>query len=92
VDVIVNTGSSLVEQRLEPGLTVRAYRKVRKVGKKTVVTHFVQALDDLTPVAGARFRIAGHTYQANATGTARVRAGVGKATAAGYVSASFRTR
>jgi hypothetical protein len=43
-------------------------------------------------VAGARFRIAGHTYQANATGTARVRAGHGKATAAGYVNASFGTR
>jgi hypothetical protein len=92
VDVIVNTGSSLVEQRLEPGLTVRAYRKVRKVGKKRVVTNFVQALDDLTPVAGAKFRIAGHTYHANATGTARVRTGHGEATAAGYVGASFRTR
>jgi hypothetical protein len=92
VDVIVNTGSSLVEQRLEPGLTVRPYRKLRKVGKKTVVTHFVQALDDLTPVAGAEFRIAGHRYRANAAGTARVRAGHGEATAAGYVGASFRTR
>ena len=92
VDAIVNTGSSLVEQRLEPGLTVRAYRKVKKVGKKTVVTHLVQALDDLTPVGGATFRIAGHTYHANAAGTARVPAGGGKAAAAGYVGASFRTR
>ena len=91
VDVIVNTGSSLVEQRLEPGLTVRAYRKVKKVGKQTLVTHYVQALDDLTPVAGATFRIAGRTYHANATGTARVPAGRGKAAAAGYVGASFRT-
>jgi hypothetical protein len=92
VDVIVNTGSSLVEQRLEPGLTVRAYSKVKKVGKQTVVTHFVQALDDLTPVGGATFRIGGNTYHANATGTARVPTGLGKAAAAGYVGASFRTR
>ena len=92
VDAIVNTGSSLVEQRLEPGLTVHAYRKVKKVGKHTVVTHFVQALDDLTPVGGATFRIAGRTYHANAAGTARVPPGHGKAAAAGYVGASFRTR
>jgi hypothetical protein len=56
------------------------------------VTHFVQALDDLTPVGGATFRIAGHTYHANAAGTARVPAGHGTAAAAGYVGASFRTR
>jgi hypothetical protein len=92
VDVIVNTGSSLVEQRLEPGLTVRAYRKSKKVGRKTVVTHYVQALDDRTPVAGATFRMGGHTYHANSAGTARVPAGHGTAAAAGYVGASFRTR
>jgi hypothetical protein len=65
---------------------------VKKVGKQTVVMHFVQALDDRTPVAGAKFRIAGHTYSADAKGTARVPAGHGKAVAAGYVGASFRTR
>jgi hypothetical protein len=92
VDAIVNTGASLVEQRLEPGLGVRAYRKVKKVGKKTVVMHFVQALDDLTPVGGATFRIRGRTYHANAAGTARVPAGHGQVAAAGYVGASFRTR
>lgn len=92
VDVIVNTGSSLVEQKLKPGLSVRAYRKVKKVGKKTVVTHYVQALDDRTPVGGATFRIGGHTYHANAKGIAKVRAGHGKASAAGYVGASFQTR
>jgi hypothetical protein len=92
VDVIVNTGSSLVEQQLKPGLSVRAYRKVKKIGKKTVVTHYVQALDDRTPVGGATFRIGGHTYHANAMGIAKVRAGHGKASAAGYVGASFRTR
>ena len=92
VDVIVNTGSSLVEQRLEPGLSVRAYRKVKKVHKKTIVTHYVQALDDLTPVGGATFKIAGHTYHANAKGIAKVKAGHGKAAAPGYVGASFHTR
>jgi hypothetical protein len=92
VDVIVNTGTSLVEQKLEPGLSVRAYRKVKKVHKKLVVTHYVQALDDLTPVGGATFRIGGHTYHANGKGTAKVPAGHGTAAAAGYVGASFRTR
>jgi hypothetical protein len=92
VDVIVNTGSSLVEQKLEPGLSVLAYRKVKKVHKKLVVTHYVQALDDRTPVGGATFRIGGHTYHANANGTAKVRAGHGTAAAAGYVGASFHTR
>jgi hypothetical protein len=92
VDVIVNTGSSLVEQRLDPGLTVRAYRKVEKVREKTVVTHYVQALDDLTPVASATFRIGGRTFHADAKGTARVPAGHGAAAAPGYVGASFRTR
>jgi len=96
VDVIVNTGSSLVEQKLEPGLSVRAYRKVKTVGtgkkKRKVVLHYVQALDDLTPVGGATFKIAGHTYHANAQGIAKVEAGHGKAAAAGYVGASFRTR
>jgi hypothetical protein len=92
VDVIVNTGSSLVEQQLEPGLGVRAFHKVKKVHKKKVVIHYVQALDDLTPVGGATFKIAGHTYHANAKGIAKVEAGHGKAAAAGYVGASFRTR
>jgi hypothetical protein len=89
---VVNTGSSLVEQQLEPGLSVRAYRKVKKVHKKTVVSHYVQALDDLTPVGGATFKIGGHTYHGNAKGIAKVKAGHGKASAAGYVGASFRTR
>jgi hypothetical protein len=92
IDVIVNTGSSLVEQKLKPGLSVRAYRKVKKAGRKTVVTHYVQALDDLTPVGGASFKIGGHTFQANAKGTAKVPAGHGTASAAGYVGASFSTK
>jgi hypothetical protein len=92
VDAIVNLGTTLVEQKLEPGLSVRAYAKSKKVGKKTVVTHFVQALDDLTPVAAATFRIGGKTYHADAKGTARVPAGHGTAAAPGYVGAAFRTR
>jgi hypothetical protein len=96
IDVIVNTGSSLVEQQLKPGLSVRAYRKVKTVGKgkhrHKIVLHYVQALDDLTPVGGATFKIGGHTYHANSKGIARVKAGHGKASAAGYVGASFKTR
>jgi hypothetical protein len=65
---------------------------VKKVGKKTVVTHFVQALDDRAPVAGAVFRIGGRTFHADETGTARVPAGHGTASASGYVGAAFRTR
>lgn len=92
IDIVVNTGSSLVEQKLEPGLSVRAYHTVKTVNKKVVVTHYVEALDDLTPVGGATFKIAGHTYHANAKGTAKVPAGHGTAAAPGYVGAAFRTR
>ena len=92
VDVIVNTGSSLVEQQLEPGLTVRAFSHAQKVGHKTVVTHYVQALDDLTPVPSATFHVGGRTFHADAKGTARVPAGHGTAAAPGYVGASFRAR
>src|SRR6185437_11873413 len=46
IDVIVNTGSSLVEQTLQPGLSVKLTATKQKVGKKTIVTHVAQALDD----------------------------------------------
>ena len=52
-DVVVNTGSSLVEQAFQPGLSVRVFKKTKKVGKKTVVTWWAQALDDGFGVAGA---------------------------------------
>jgi hypothetical protein len=92
VDVVVNTGTTLLEQTLKPGLAVRATRTARKVGGKRVVIRWAQALDDGFPVPGATFRIHGRTYRANAAGKARVPAGSGKAAAPGYAGASFRVR
>lgn len=90
VDVIVNTGSSLIEQILQPGLSVRLTAVKKKVGKKTLVTHFAQALDDGFPVAQATFTIGGRTFKADASGRAKVPVASGKAAAAGYVAASFK--
>jgi hypothetical protein len=91
-DVLVNTGANLIEQAFQPGLSVRVTTKVKKVGKKKIVSHFAQALDDGFAVRTATFRIGGRTIHANASGTARVPAGSGKAAAPGYVGASFRVR
>jgi hypothetical protein len=82
VDVVVNTGSSLVGQTLHPGLSVRVYKKGKAI--------WAQALDDGVGVGGARFKVGGKTISANATGAARVPRGRGSASAAGYVSATFR--
>jgi hypothetical protein len=95
VDVVVNTGTSLVEQALQPGLFVRVFKKTHKVGKKKVVSWWAQALDDGFGVAGANFSAAGRTAHANGSGTAnlsaaRFRPGSAKAAATGYVGASFR--
>jgi len=90
IDVIVNTGSTLVEQTLRPGLSVRVFKTTRKVGKRKLVTRWAQALDDGFGVAGATFHIAGRTIKADAAGKARVPRGSGKAAAAGYVGAPFR--
>ncbi len=92
VDVIVNTGSSLVEQQLQPGLTVRTFDTAKKVGKKTVVTHWAQALDDGFGVPSATFTVGGKTVHADASGKAKVAAGAGSAKAPGYVGASFHTK
>ena len=92
VQVLVNTGSTLIQQALQPGLSVKVTRKVKKVGKKTIVARFVQALDDGFGVPTATFRIGGQVIHANSAGTAKVPAGSGKATAPGYVVASFRVR
>jgi hypothetical protein len=92
VDVVVNAGSSLLQQELQPGLSVRVTKTTRKVGKKTVVTRFAQALDDGFGVPTATFRIGGKTIHANAAGKGKVPAGSGKAAAPGYVGASFRVR
>jgi len=92
VDVLVNTGSNLIEQALQPGLSVHVTTKVKKVGKKKIASHFAQAVDDGFGVPGATFRIGGRTIRANASGTAKVPTGSGKAAAPGYAGASFRVR
>jgi hypothetical protein len=92
VEVLVNTGSNLIQQALQPGLSVKVTRKVKRVGKKTIVTRFAQALDDGFGVPAATFRIGGRTIHANATGRAKVPAGSGKAAAPGYAGASFHAR
>jgi hypothetical protein len=95
VDVVLNTGASLVEQALEPGLSVRVFKKSKKAHKKTVVTWWAQALDDGFGVPGATFSGAGHTAHGNTSGTANLsgagfKRGSAKAAAPGYVGASFR--
>lgn len=81
-DVVLNTGTALMAQSFQPGLSVR----VTKKGK----AHYAQALDDGFGVAGATFRVGGRTIKANASGKAKVPSGRGTASASGYVSASFR--
>jgi hypothetical protein len=81
-DVVLDTGTALMAQSFQPGLSVR----VTKKGK----AHYAQALDDGFGVAGARFRIGGRTIKANASGKAKVPSGRGTTSASGYVSASFR--
>jgi hypothetical protein len=93
VDVIVNTGSSLIEQQLQPGLSVKLSKTVKKVGKKTVVTWFARALDDGFGVPAATFRAGGRTVHANAAGKASLKSlpkGSAKAAAPGYAGAPFR--
>jgi hypothetical protein len=95
VDVVVNTGTSLVEQAVEPGLSVRVFKKTKQVHKKTVVTWWAQALDDGFGVPGATFTARGHHAVANASGTAALTAagftrGSAKAAAPGYVGAAFK--
>jgi hypothetical protein len=88
-DVVVNTGTSLIEQQLQPGLSVRVTKTTKKVGKLKIVRRWAEALDDGFAVPTATFRIAGRTYHANAAGKAKVPAGSGKAAAPGYVGAAF---
>ena len=93
VDVIVNTGSSLIEQQLQPGLSVKLSKTAKTVGKKTVVTWFAQALDDGFGVAAATFSAGGRTVHANAAGKASLKGlpkGSAKAAAPGYAAAAFR--
>ncbi|MGZ4289895.1 MAG: hypothetical protein ACXVQZ_04690 [Gaiellaceae bacterium] len=95
VDVVLNTGASLVEQALQPKLSVRVFKKSKKVGTKKVVTWWAQALDDGFGVAGVTFSAPGCRAHGNASGTAQLTAagfkgGRAMAAAPGYVSASFR--
>lgn len=95
VDVVVNTGASLVEQALQPGLSVRVFKKTKKVGAKKIVTWWAQALDDGFGVAGATFSARGHSIQGNSSGTAQLtsagfKRGRAKVAAPGYVGASFK--
>lgn len=88
--VVVDTGSTLRAQNVLPGLSVRVFKTTRKVGRRTLVTWWAQALDDRFPVAHASFRIRGRTIAGDASGKAKLPAGRGTASAQGYVSASFR--
>ena len=90
VDVVVNTGSALIEQQLQPGLSVKTSRTTKKAGKKRVVTRTAQALDDGFGVPGATFTVGGRVVHGDASGKAKVPAGSGKAAAPGYVGAAFR--
>lgn len=92
VDVVVNTGSTLLEQALQPGLSVAVSKTSKKVGRRRVVTRWAQALDDGLPVPNAAFRIGGRTYRANAQGKARVPTGSGRASAPGYAGANVKIR
>ena len=93
VDVIVNTGTSLLEQTLPPGLSVKLTKTSKKVGKRTVVTWVAQALDDGFGVGGATFTAGGHTAHADGSGKAKLTGfprGSVKAAASGYAGASFK--
>ena len=91
VDVVVNTGSNLLEQALQPGLSRRVTKTTKKVGKKKIVTRWAQALDD--GFAGADRDLPDrrpHVSTRMPQGKAKVPAGSGKAAAPGYVGASFQ--
>lgn len=93
VDVILNTGSSLIEQQISPGLSVRVFKTTKKVGKKKIVTWFGQALDDGFGVTSATFSAGGRSVHVNASGTAaltKLPHGSAKAAAPGYSGASFK--
>jgi len=94
-DVLVNTGTSLAQQDILPGLSVSVSKKTKKVGKKTVVSWWAQALDDGFGVPGATFTAGAHHAKGDGSGRANLsaagfRPGPAKAAAAGYVGAAFR--
>jgi hypothetical protein len=94
VEVVVNAGSTLIEQKIQPGLSVHVYKKTKKVGKKRVVIWWAQALDDGFGVPGATFSAQGRRAHGDASGRAQLtgagfRAGSAKAAAPGYAGAAF---
>jgi hypothetical protein len=88
--VVVNTGTALATQDVQPGLSVRMFRTTAKKKGRKVVTWWAQALDDGFGVPHPSFRVSARTVVGDATGKAKVPHGRGTARAAGYVSASFR--
>lgn len=90
VDVVANLGTALWTQHLLPGLSARAYRTVRRVGKRTIVTRYGEALDDGDGVPGAIFTRGGRTVRANKYGVARLAAGTYRVSAQGYVGTTLR--
>jgi hypothetical protein len=76
-------------------LSVRVFKKVKKIGTKRVATWWAQALDDGFGVPGVTFSGPGGHAKGNASGVAELtgagfRRGSAKAAAPGYVSAAFR--
>ena len=66
VDVVVNTGSTLVEQQLLPGLSVQRLRR-------SASQWWAQALDDGFRVPrSTTFTIGGRTFHGNGAGKAKV--------------------
>ncbi|HWX08482.1 MAG TPA: hypothetical protein VNY33_00765, partial [Gaiellaceae bacterium] len=72
VDVVVNAGTTLIEQQLQPGLSVHVYKKTKKVGKKTIAVWWAQALDDGFGVPGVRFSGPGRHANGDASGRAQL--------------------
>jgi hypothetical protein len=95
VDVVLNTGTSLVEQAIQPRLSVRVFKKTKKIGTKKIVTWWAQALDDGFGVPGAKFSAPRAHATGNASGAAKLtgagfKRGRAMAAASGYVGATFR--
>jgi hypothetical protein len=93
IDVIVNTGSSLIEQQLLPGLSVRVFKTAKKIGRKKTFSWFAQVLDDGFGVTTATVSAGGRTVHVSASGTAALKglpSGSAKAAAPGYTGASFK--
>ena len=84
---------SCSSSRSLPRLSVLISKTTKKVGKKKVVTHWAQALDDGFPVPTASFRIGGRRVSTRTRqGKAKVPVGWGRTSAPGYVGANVKIR